>query len=216
MTDIHNKIQNLLELANNNPSEDEAATAMNMARKLMMKYNIDQRDLGTVSSVSYGERHTLDRDYFKILAHAVKTMTGVTMVYFSDDTFKMAGTKVNVQIAHELLMFLANQVESMYKIYLPKGMSKAERANYRKDFKRNCAVRIKQRCDEARFHDNPVTGRELVVIQNELEKQVEAFLQEQSVRMVKNKTIIRTHTKGAIDGRMAGDAASLQPRVKQS
>lgn len=213
MTDIHNKIQHLLELANNNPSEDEAANAMNMARKLMMKYNIQLRDLGTVSSVSYGEAHTLDRDYFKILGHAVKIMTGVTMVYFADDTFKMAGTRVNVQIAHQLLMFLAEQVESLYKIYLPKGMSKRERAQYRKDFKRACAIRIKDRCDKARFHDNPVTSRELVVIQNELEKEVEAFLEKQLVRMVKSKTQIKLHTKGGRDGLMAGDSAALQPRV---
>lgn len=213
MTDIHNKIQHLLELANNNPSEDEAANAMNMARKLMMKYNIQLRDLGTVSSVSYGEAHTLDRDYFKILGHAVKIMTGVTMVYFADDTFKMAGTKVNVQIAHQLLMFLAEQVESLYKIYLPKGMSKRERAQYRKDFKRACALRIKQRCDQARFHDNPVTSRELVVIQNELEKEVEAFLQKQLVRVVKSRTQLKLHTKDGLDGLMAGDSAALQPRV---
>ena len=214
MSDIHSKIANLLELAKNNPSEEEAATAMEMARKLMMKYNIDQRDLGAVSSVVYGEAHTLDRDYFKILGHAVKAMTGVSMVYFHDETFKMAGTRVNVQIAHQLLMFLAEQVESLYKIYLPKGMSKTERANYRKDFKRNCALRIHRRCEEGRFHDNPVTGRELVVIQNELEKQVEEFLSANSVRMVKNRTKIRTTTKGAMDGRMAGDSAALQPRMK--
>lgn len=177
MTDIHNKIQHLL--ANNNPSEDEAANAMNMARKLMMKYNIQLRDLGTVSSVSYA--HTLDRDY---LGHAVKIMTGVTMVYFADDTFKMAGTKVNVQIAHQLLMFLAEQVESLYKM----GMSK--RAQYHK---RACALRM--RCDQA--HDNPV-------IQNELE----AFLQKQ---LVKSRT--QLHTKGGLDGLMAGDSAALQPRV---
>lgn len=213
MTDIHNKIQHLLELANNNPSEDEAANAMDMARKLMMKYNIQLRDLGTVSSVSYGEAHTLDRDYFKILGEAVRIMTGVSMVYFRDETFKMAGTRVNVQIAHKLLMFLAEQVESLYKIYLPKGMSKRERAQYRKDFKRACAIRIRDRCNHARFHDNPVTGRELIVIQNELEKEVEAFLEQQLVRIVKSKTQIKLHTKGGRDGLMAGDSAALQPRV---
>ena len=212
MTDIHSKISHLLELANNNPSEDEAANAMDMARKLMMKYNIDQRDLGTVSSVDYGEAHTLDRDYFKLLGSAVKIMTGVSMVTFSNDTFKMAGTKVNVQIAHQLLLFLAEQVESLYKIYLPKGMSKRDRANYRKDFKRACAVRIVDRCNRARFHDSPVTGRELVVIQQELEKEVEAFLSSKGVRIGKPMAI-RFGSRGGRDGVMAGDTAALQPRV---
>lgn len=213
MTDIHSKIGHLLELANRNPSEEEAANAMDMARKLMMKYNIDQRDLGTVSSVDYGEAHTLDRDYFKLLSSAVKIMTGVSMVTFGNDTFKLVGTKVNVQVAHKLLMFLAEQVESLYKIYLPKGMSKRDRANYRKDFKRACAARIVDRCNNARFHDSPVTGRELVVIQQELEKEVEAFLASKSVRIAKPMSI-RFGSRGGIDGIMAGNNAALQPRVK--
>jgi hypothetical protein len=75
-------------------------------------------------------------------------------------------------------------------------------------------MRINQRCDVGRFHDNPVTGRELIVIQNELEKQVEQFLHQQSVRLVKNRTKTRTHTKGALDGQMAGNSAVLQPRMK--
>lgn len=215
MTDIHSKIAHLLELANRNPSEEEAANAMDMARKLMMKYNIDQRDLGTVSSVGYGETHTLDRDYFKLLGGAVKIMTGVSMVTFNDGTFKMAGTNVNVQIAHKLLMFLAEQVESLYRTYLPKGMSKRDRANYRKDFKRACAARIQDRCNKARFHDSPVTGRELVVIQQELEKEVEAFLASKSVRIAKPMSI-RFGSKGGIDGLMAGNDAALQPRVNGS
>ncbi len=213
MTDIHSKIAHLLELANNNPSEEEAANAMDMARKLMMRYNIDQRDLGTISSVGYGERHNTDRDYFKILAGAVKIMTGVSMIFFTDDTFKMAGTKVNIQIAHQLLTFLAEQVESLYKIHLPKGLSKKERAEYRKDFKRACALRIQTRCHEARFHDGPVTGRELVVIQQELEKEIEAFLETQSVR-VGRSMMVRGHTRGGRDGTMAGNHAALQPRVR--
>jgi len=61
MSDIYSKIAHLLELASNNPSEEEAASAMNMARRLMMKYNIDQRELGTISSVGYGERHNTAR-----------------------------------------------------------------------------------------------------------------------------------------------------------
>ena len=214
MSDIHNKIHHLLELAKNNPSEDEAANAMDMARKLMMKHNIQERDLGTVSSVGYSEAHTLDRDYFKTLGQAVKVMTGVTLVYFTDGTYKLAGTKVNTQIAQQLLLFLAEQVETLYKVYLPRGMSKAERAQYRKDFKRNCALRILDRCNNARFHDNPVTGRELMVIQTELEREVEAFLDASNVRKVKSKMRIRLGTKGAIDGQMAGNDAALQPRVR--
>jgi hypothetical protein len=164
--------------------------------------------------VEYGEAHTLDKDYFKILGHAVKAMTGVSLIYFSDGTYRLAGTRVNVQIAQSLLLFLAEQVEAMYKIYLPRGMSKSDRATYRKDFKRNCAIRIKQRCDDFKLDHTDNTGRALVAMQSELEAEVEAFFAKNSVKTVKSKIRIRTHTRGASDGRLAGDAAAIQPRMK--
>lgn len=212
MSDIHAKITALLEFAKNNPSEEEAASAMQMAQRLMMKWNIEEKDLGHISSVDFGEAHTLDRDYFRILGHAVNYMTGVTMVHYSNETFKLVGTSVNCQIAHALLMFLAEQVESMYKMYLPKGMSKSDRANYRKDFKRNCAARIMQRCKDFKFQ-SPTTGTALVLMSSQLEKEVEEFLNKQMIRKVISKAKINPYSRGGSDGRMAGDAAAIQKRI---
>jgi hypothetical protein len=56
--DVHAKIHALLELSKNNPSEEEAARAAEMARKMMMKWNIEENELKTRSSVNYGDPTT--------------------------------------------------------------------------------------------------------------------------------------------------------------
>lgn len=47
---IIEKIKKCLELANNNPSEEEAKSAALMAQKLLAKYNISMSDVEDVSS----------------------------------------------------------------------------------------------------------------------------------------------------------------------
>jgi len=217
MDNIHEKIANLLALSRNNPSEQEAATALAMAQKLMMKWNIDERDLGRKSSVDYGDVHNLDRDYFRILGHAVKIMTGCGMVLRGTDQFLLVGTRVNVAIAEQFLWFLAEQVESLYKIHLPRGMSKSARAAYRKDFKRNCAYRIMERTKELKdqqAREAASDSRALVLVQSELEKEIEDFFARQGIVKVKKGMTIKQGTLGASHGRSAGDHAALQPRVK--
>lgn len=211
--DVHAKIMALLELSKNNPSEEEASRAAEMARKMMMKWNIDERDLKTRSPVDYGEPHDLDRDYFKILAHIVQKATGTTFIYRSDETFRIVGRRVNTQVAHTLLMFLADQVERLYKTFLPSGLTKAARAQYRKDFKRNCAMRMLRRAEEE-LRAASKTGTDLVVISNELEQEVNAFLANQNIRMVQNRAKIRNDTLGAAHGRQAGDMARLQQAIR--
>lgn len=217
MSEIAAKIQNLLDLARNNPSEEEAASAASMAQRLMLKHNITERDLGHVSAVIYSPGQPLDRDYFKILGHAVNAMTGCVMVLYGTDTYKLAGTKTNTLVAEQLLRFLAEQVEQLYKIYLPTGMSKRERAKYRKDFKRNCANRIYHRCLEhvkqLKYAKTTETTA-LVVVQDELQKEVDDFLRSKGVRTKSNRMQLNTNSRGGIDGQLAGTQAALQPRVK--
>lgn len=209
--DIHGKIMALLELSKNNPSEQEAARAAEMARKMMLKWNIDENELKTRSPVDYSEAHDLDRDYFKTLAHIVQKATGTTFIYRTDDTFRIVGRRVNAQVAHSLLMFLADQVERMYKTFLPTGMTKAARAQYRKDFKRNCAMRMYHRSQEEL---RATTGTDLVLISDELQREVDAFLSTQKIRMVNSRMKINSNTLGAQHGRAAGDMARLQQAIK--
>ena len=214
MTNIHEKISNLLALARNNPSEEEAATAFNMARRLMLKHNIAEADLGHKSSVEYHRGQSIDRDYFKLLASGISQLIPVAAVITHDQHIKWAGTSVNAQIANDLLTFWADQVEALYKIHLPRGLSKTARAQYRKDFKRNCAIGIIHRAREIKKTQiSEESGTALVVVEDQLMGEVEAFLSKQNIRLTKPLKI-RSSTMGAIHGRIAAKSVNLQRGVK--
>jgi hypothetical protein len=215
MSDIHEKIANLLELANNNPSEEEAAQAASMARKLMLKYNIDERSLGRRSSVDYNAGGAVDRDYWRLLMSGIANIIPVRPILFGNKNFKWAGTSVNAQIADQMLTFWAQQVEHLYKQHLPPGMSKSDRAKYRTDFKRNCAVTITQRARDLRKQQalDKGEGTELVVIQSALEKDVEEFLATKNISRGRGMKL-RSDSLGAAHGRQAGNTVQLNRGVQ--
>lgn len=219
MSDIHEKIANLLELSRNNPSEEEAATALNMARRLMLKYNIDESELGNKSSVEYQQGSGVDRDYFRLLASGVSELVPARAILFGrgkNQEIKWAATKVNAQIADALLLFWADQIEALYKIHLPRSMSKSERARYRQDFKRNCAVGIIHRAREIKKQqilDEGEKGTALVVIEDKLMTEINDFLNTQNIKQGRGMKI-RTHTPGAAHGRQAVGSVQMQRRVK--
>lgn len=216
MSDIHEKIANLLDLARNNPSEEEAAQAAAMARKLMLKYEIDERDLGRTSTVAYNGETNIDRDYFRLLASGVGQLIPAKVVIGGGGKhIKWAATRVNAQIADQLLLFWADQVEALYKIHLPRGMSKTERARYRTDFKRNCAVGIIDRAREIKRTQilEEGIGTALVVVEDAMMVEIDEFLNKQDLR--KGKAMqIRTHTQGAAHGRQAAGSVQMQRGVR--
>jgi len=215
MSDIHEKIINLLALASNNPSEEEAATAAAMARKLMLKHNIDERDLGHKSSVEYSGGGALDRDYWSLLMGGVQQLIPAKALIYNNESYRWVGTKVNAQIADQLLDFWARQVEHQYKIHLPPGMSKGERAKYRKDFKRSCALRIVIRAQALKDAQNAdkSTGTSLVVMQSALEREIEEFLADKNIRSRKPMKI-DTNSRGGRDGFSAGANVHINTGIK--
>jgi hypothetical protein len=211
------KIKNLLELASNNPSEAEASTAMNMARRLMMRHNLTEADLkdsAVHNPTEYGEKRTLDKDYLRIVGHIVREMTGVTMVYYgTSGDFRMVGRQINILVAEQLLTFLCDQVEHLYKIHLPPGLTKPARAKFRKDFKRLCAYRIFERAQEEKVKES-TTGTELVAIDNKLNEEVDEFLESKGVKVVTNRKSLNMDSQGGRTGYQAGNSASLRPTLE--
>lgn len=217
MSDIHEKIINLLALASNNPSEEEAATAAAMARKLMLKHNIDERDLGHKSSVEYSGGGKLDRDYWQLLMSGIQELIPVKGLMFNrGEQYRWAGTKLNAQVADQLMDFWARQVEHQYKVHLPPGMSKSERAQYRRDFKRSCALRIVYRAQELKAAQNAdkSTGTSLMVIQSELEREIEDFLADKNVRLRKPMKV-NTGSRGGRDGYAAGNNVHINTGISR-
>jgi len=217
MSDIHSKIADLFELANNNPNEAEAASAAAMARKLMLKHNIDERDIGRKANVGFNGEKSVDRDYYLLLTTGISELIPAKALIYTNGrnkTIKWAATAVNAQVANQMLEFWARQIEALYKQALPAGMSKSQRAQYRKDFKRNAAVTIIHRARELRKQQNleKGTGTSLLVIQTELEAEVDEFLSTVRTRKTRGMTV-RSSGLGASHGRQAGQSVRLNRGV---
>mgnify|MGYP000238794352 CR=1 FL=1 len=208
------KIQNLLDLSRNNPSEEEAATAAAMAAKLMAKHNIEEHDLGHKSDTGWNGGGTFERDYWRLLAQGVGQLIPVSFTFRPSGrklAYQWVGTKLNCQTAEQVLHFWAVQVEQLYKAHLPRGLSKKARAEFRKNFKRACAAGIIQRARQIKMDQlkEHTTGTALMVVEDELMKEVNEFLKDiPTAKQIKVVT-------GSGYGTNAGFHASSQVQMQE-
>lgn len=213
---IITRIKNLMDLAGNNPSEEEAASAMSLARKLMLKHNLDESDLAESSGnlADFGDLQSYDQEYIRILFNGVGKMTSTSFVNYGVGDYKIVGRKINQEVAQQLLVWLISQVEQLYKIHLPRGMSKAERAKYRKDFKRLCSYRIYERAKELVEAEAPSSdSTALIIVENQLVAEIEELFKEAGVGIKKSRIRLNSNSRGGRDGYSAGNAAALRQGV---
>lgn len=133
MTDkktILERVKKVLALANNNPSEGEAQTAMLMAQKLMAQYHISMRDLQTEDM---GKR-TVEQediqgggktDWQRALGKTIADNLRCEILLFSRG-FRFIGMEEDLQIATLTFSYSVNIIQ--------KGMKKI-RKDYRKEGK---------------------------------------------------------------------------------
>lgn len=151
MEGIKDKITKLLRLvADKGATEAEAMQAAQMASALMMKYGVE------VALTEDGEEATIRGDWFGageydkkwhiIIAHTVQYLYFVRFVVRrSSGEFQFVGRPDVVDAAEMTFKWLCEQVERNYKTFLPRGLSKATRAEYRRTFKEACATRMRYR-----------------------------------------------------------------------
>ena len=130
MNKIADKIQKLLALSGNNPSEDEAQAALLMAQRLMAKYNINQEDLGGEEKISYSlelvkvKTNPRSKRLCMIIANsfAVKAILCSNRIHYF-------GRKMNVDAAKSALEYSHRVMErGMTKACRDKGLSGTEQA----------------------------------------------------------------------------------------
>lgn len=113
MEKILNKIKNLLDLANNNPNENEAMAAALKAQELMAKYNIELSELDSDNS----EKELYEAVYRDTSKHEMKTwkigLAAIIADNFCCKTYTIGkkdvvfyGYKKDAQIALEVFKFL--------------------------------------------------------------------------------------------------------------
>jgi hypothetical protein len=139
----------------NGCTEDEAHAAMMCAAGLMAQHGIDAdavRPAGTRATIKEKANYSLMKPYEALCAEAAALLYGVEChaPNFGKHGFHYVGREENVEAAEELYMWLVQQIESLYKQALPKGLSVKARSEFRTTFKGACGERIKERAQQVR------------------------------------------------------------------
>lgn len=218
MDDIKARIRKLLALGQS-PNEHEAAIAMTKAAELMMRHNLTEQDV-TERKVGYGDSiDTNQKRYRQIVANAIAHVCGCVAVYRSRDQrlFQFVGKEMNVVTAQAMYAFIVDQLEGLYKQFLPKGMSKRERGEYRKQFKLTCSIRIAHRLFAIDAQVNPAgaeAGKNALVVRRDQDREDANAALGDSVGEFRQPVPAIRIGRGAIEGVMAGDTVQLQKTMK--
>lgn len=217
MSTIIDKIRKLLSVTTaRGASENEATQAMAAATRLMMQHGIDKAEV-MKSNIGFGDVLEMDKKYHTFAAFSAMTLMG-TKVVTSKTTIQFVGREDNVMASMILYKAIIDQIERLYKEMLPKGISKADRANYRRTFKEAAVVRVYARCSEIVNTLTEGKGTALLVLDHRKQLQSEAddFIQGAMPNSkTKEVSINRRITAGAISGYHAGNRVKLQDEVDE-
>lgn len=211
----------------NGCTEDEQEAAERMAAGWMAKHGIekDQFDEGQPSKAKRGKFHSQEYTTHQIqLALAAGFLFGCTVLKGAKLGLEFIGRDENIEMAEETFFFLLSQVEKLYKQALPKGLSKSERAEYRRSFKNACAIRVVNRAKKlvedlknAEATAQALTGSTALVVKGyfeKLEAENQGVLAE--LKTKKGRASSVKFGSGSIDGRAAGDKVQLKHRELKS
>jgi hypothetical protein len=217
MSNITDRIRKLLALGGNNPNEHEAARAMELASELMMKHGITEDQLGVKVKVGYSNQFESDDLWQTVLAHSAGVLYGTKPVFWKrTGKVAFAGRQDNTDASSHTYAFLIEQVEALYKQALPSGLSKTERSEFRRHFKKACSGRIWARANQS-IAKVTSSGNALVVVDHrkQLQAEAEEFMAADGVKKSNRTTSLAVRpTAGALAGRAAGDRAQLHRTVR--
>ncbi len=227
MEDIKLKITKLLNLARDKgASENEAATAMAMASKLMIAHGIKEAELQQSEQVAGRSENTeLERDWQEVIAQTAGNLFGCMTLFLKSrekPVFYFIGRPENHSAAAQTFNYLCDQVERLYKTSLPRGLSQRDRANYRRTFKYSCAVRIYHRAEELidemkRGEHAESTGGNALVVQGYFDKladEVDNFLKKTGMNVRVKRSKPRSAGLCTAAGRVAGDNVNLRSAIR--
>lgn len=222
MTDeIKSRIAKLLALARNNPNEHEADAALRRAAKMMAEHGVTEKEV-TGSKIILSDHININKMWKRTLATAASALYGTQVFWAYDrESFRFTGDLAHVDASRETYLWLMEQVEFLYKNYLPKGLSQADRAHHRSRFKDACANRIfvRVRLIMESLEQEKIPGTSLVVLDAVKQRKIEAndFLNEEmDAKTIKIKTVatVDKTSLSALIGIKAGDSVELNKKVK--
>lgn len=229
MNNIKDRIRKLLNLANNKgATEAEATSAMEMASALMLKHNI-QVDPETDELKTTRGNPVLggyDEPWHITCSSTAALLYSCLNVVHDRGTngYSFVGRPENVEMAGETMLFLIDQVEILYKQYLPKGLSKVDRAEFRRTFKQACAMRVYNRAWDImeQFKNNDAkaleyTGSKALVVVESIKQQLDEAREFLTRDMPEVKTLVQRPKKygsGTLAGIDAGEHVELNRKVR--
>ena len=224
---IRDKIRKLLALARDKgATENEASNAMTMATALMAKYRIDQSELEVKSSITGS---CMFGDWYLWAARVVGAAAELCAVRWSihasgPDSFNAInfyGPELDMHMAADMFNYLLNEVEKAYKRDLPKGMTKAERSEFRKTYKFACANRLWTRAgdivQEMKRNDQAAkaTGSRALVVAASFDQQlseIEEWMKQQGMKLTHKAQKAKVGS-GTFAGHVAGDTININAKV---
>lgn len=221
-------IRKLLAVANDKAaSENEAAMAMQKAQALMLKHGIKSINEET-GKVEWGKRIVdLEKAHHYFLAKGCALLYNCKFIWNdkSQHHFCFVGRPENHQAAEMTVYFIADQIERLYKAMLPKGMSKTERAQWRREFKHAASVRVYVRIGEmvSALQKNDKVAQEQVgctalVVKNHmlaLIEEADEFLAGKiSTKNARGRSMAIKTTHGGVAGFAAGGKVNINQAIK--
>lgn len=217
---ISDRIRKLLTLARDGgATEAEAARAMELATRLMLEHGISEASVNK-PAVGFGGDAEFDDAWQMYCVHAACALYGTKPLIYNKRTIRFVGRADNTAATEMTYEWLKDQVELLYKAALPKGMSQAVRAEYRKSFKRACAGRVYSRACAivAQLKDKGTPqSTALVVLDHRKQLEIEAddFIKNLAgIKQGRSRKITVKSNKGFFDGIAAGESVRLQHEVK--
>lgn len=229
-TKIIDRIRKLLELASNEgATEAEAANALEKANALMMKHGIDQamfeKENGEVE-IGYGNPFTdYKRRWHKTCASAASHLYGCSYAIFGSTEFRFFGRSEIVGAAELTFLHLAAQIEAWYKLDLPKGLTKMERAKWRHDFKEACALRVYHRVvaivkdlqENDQKAQEAVGHNALVVLDHrtQLKSELDDFMDARKMKKNRSRALSLRYSEASARGMEAGNKVKINQELKR-
>jgi len=154
---IIDKVRKLLALARDKgASENEAATALAMAQKLIIEHDIKNVEEAVTVHAIRGQWMgvKLGDKWHKFLAHAVAELFNCRFVSNGVGDIQFVGKPENIEVCELTMKWVVEQVEALYKEGLATfkrqlgGLDQRTRGNFRQTFKEACALRVYRRAKE--------------------------------------------------------------------
>lgn len=206
-------------------SEEEAETAMRMWMGLMARYGIEQSMIkGAEAPKAVSKQFSAAFKKHQLwCGQAAATLYGCKLLTIGGGKYgiEFVGRPDNIDASEVTMFWLINQMDGFYKQALPKGMTQAARAEFRRTFKEACAVRIMNRARdmmaEMQRSDAAAqasTGSNALVVMGhfqQLVKENEDVLAGMSIR--KGRARSMSVGSGTLAGRAAGDHVKLRKDI---